>query len=132
MRKFKINVNGISYNVEVEEIGGVSAPATAPAMPAAAPVAPVAAPVAAPAAPTPAPAAPAPADGTQVKSPMPGNILDVRVSVGDTVKEGDVLMILEAMKMENEILAPAAGKVVGVQVSKGAAVNSGDVLAVLA
>ncbi len=128
MRKFKINVNGISYDVEVEEIGGVSAPAAAPAIPAAAPApAPTAAPAAAAAAP-----APAPADGTQVKSPMPGNILDVRVSVGDTVKEGDVLMILEAMKMENEILAPVAGKVVGVQVSKGAAVNSGDVLAVLA
>ncbi len=132
MRKFKINVNGISYDVEVEEIGGVSAPAAAPAIPAAAPApAPTAAPAAAAAAPAPA-AAPVPADGTQVKSPMPGNILDVRVSVGDTVKEGDVLMILEAMKMENEILAPVAGKVVGVQVSKGAAVNSGDVLAVLA
>ncbi len=130
MRKFKINVNGISYNVEVEEIGGVSAPAAAPAAPVAAPVA--AAAPAPSAAPAPVPAAPAPADGNQVKSPMPGNILDVRVSVGDTVKEGDILMILEAMKMENEILAPVAGKVIDVQVSKGAAVNSGDVLAVLA
>ena len=134
MRKFKINVNGVSYNVEVEELGGVAAPAEAPA-PAQAP-APTAAPVAAAPAPAPA-AAPAPAsaavaDGTQVKSPMPGNILDVRVSVGDSVKEGDVLMILEAMKMENDIMAPASGKVVGVQVSKGAAVNSGDVLVVLA
>ena len=73
-----------------------------------------------------------PADGTQVKCPMPGTILDVRVSVGDTIKEGDILMILEAMKMENEILAPVSGKVTAVQVSKGAAVNSGDLLAVLA
>ncbi len=129
MRKFKINVNGTSYNVEVEELGGFSAPVAAPA-PAAVP-APAAAPVAA----APAPAAPAAAPvagGTQVQSPMPGNILDVKVSVGDTVNEGDVLMILEAMKMENEILAPYAGKVVAVQVSKGASVNSGDVLAVLA
>ncbi len=119
MRKFKINVNGTSYNVEVEELGGFSAPvAAAPVAPAAAP-----APVAA--------SAPV-ADGTQVKAPMPGNILDVKVSVGDTVAEGDVLMILEAMKMENEILAPAAGKVASVQVAKGASVNSGDVLAVLA
>jgi glutaconyl-CoA decarboxylase len=129
MRKFKINVNGTSYNVEVEELGGFSAPAAAPVAPAAAP-APAAA--AAPAAPA-APKAAAPvADGTQVNAPMPGNILDVKVSVGDTVAEGDVLMILEAMKMENEILAPAAGKVVAVQVAKGASVNSGDVLAVLA
>lgn len=125
MRKFNINVNGTSYNVEVEELGGFSAPV------AAAPVAPVAAPAAAAAPAAPKAAAPV-ADGTQVKAPMPGNILDVKVSVGDTVAEGDVLMILEAMKMENDILAPAAGKVVSVQVAKGASVNSGDVLAVLA
>ena len=126
MRKFKINVNGTSYDVEVEEIGGSAAPVAAPAAPAAAPApsAPAAAPAAAAAAPV--------ADGTQVSAPMPGNILDVKVSVGDTVAEGDLLLILEAMKMENEILAPASGKVAGVQVSKGAAVNSGDVLVVIA
>ena len=127
MRKFRINVNGTSYEVEVEEIGGsaaVSAP-MAPAAPVAAPAAPAAA--AAPA----ASAAPV-ADGTQVSAPMPGNILDVKVSAGDSVAEGDILLILEAMKMENEILAPVAGKVVGVQVAKGAAVNSGDVLVVIA
>ncbi len=125
MRKFKINVNGTSYNVEVEELGGFSAPVAA--VPVAA--APSPAPAAAPAAPV---AAAPVADGTQVNAPMPGNILDVKVSVGDTVAEGDVLMILEAMKMENEILAPAAGKVASVQVAKGASVNSGDVLVVLA
>lgn len=125
MRKFKINVNGTSYDVEVEEIGGALAPAAAPA-PMVAP-APAAAPAVAPAA---APAAVA--DGTQVNAPMPGNILDVKVSVGDNVAEGDLLMILEAMKMENEILAPVSGKVVGVQVAKGASVNSGDVLIVIA
>lgn len=127
MRKFMINVNGTSYNVEVEELGGFSAPVAAPIAPMAAP-----APAAAPSA-SAAPKAAAPvADGTQVQAPMPGNILDVKVSVGDTVAEGDVLLILEAMKMENDILAPAAGKVVSVQVAKGASVNSGDVLAVLA
>lgn len=124
MRKFRINVNGTSYDVEVEEIGGgAAAPVAAPA-PMAAP-APAAAPSAAPA------AAPV-ADGTQVDAPMPGNILDVKVAVGDSVNEGDLLMILEAMKMENEILAPVSGKIAGVQVAKGAAVNSGDVLVVIA
>ena len=133
MRKFLINVNGTSYNVEVEELNGSAAPAVAPAPAAAAP-APVAAPApaAAPAA-TPAAAAPVPpvAGGTQVKCPQPGAILEVRVHVGDSVKEGDVLMILEAMKMENEILAPVTGKVLGVQVSKGTNANAGDILAVI-
>ena len=120
MRKFMINVNGNSYEVEVEEIGGaVSAAPAAPAAPAAKPAAP-------------APAAPAaPAAGEKVNCPMPGNILDVRVNVGDEVKEGDILMILEAMKMENEILAPCAGKVATVAVAKGATVNSGDLLVVI-
>ena len=118
MRKFMINVNGNSYEVEVEEIGG--AVSAAPAAPVAAAPAP-----AAPAAPT------APAAGEKVNCPMPGNILDVRVNVGDEVKEGDILMILEAMKMENEILAPCAGKVATVAVAKGATVNSGDLLVVI-
>ena len=124
MRKFLINVNGNSYEVEVEEVGGASAPmAAAPAVPAApAAAAPAAAPVA---------AAPA-AAGEQVKSPMPGNILDVKVAVGDTVAEGDVLIILEAMKMENEIVAPCSGKVASVNVQKGATVNSDDLLVVIA
>ena len=126
MRKFLINVNGNSYEVEVEEVGGASAPmAAAPAVPAA-PAA--AAPAAAPVAAAPAPAA----AGEQVKSPMPGNILDVKVAVGDTVAEGDVLIILEAMKMENEIVAPCSGKVASVNVQKGATVNSDDLLVVIA
>ena len=80
-----------------------------------------------------APAAAAPAAaGEQVKSPMPGNILDVKVAVGDTVAEGDVLIILEAMKMENEIVAPCSGKVASVNVQKGATVNSDDLLVVIA
>ena len=128
MRKFLINVNGNSYEVEVEEVGGASAPM------AAAPVAPAAPAVPAPAAAAPAAsaaAAPA-AAGEQVKSPMPGNILDVKVAVGDTVAEGDVLIILEAMKMENEIVAPCSGKVASVNVQKGATVNSDDLLVVIA
>ena len=117
MRKFIVNVNGNSYEVEVEEVGG-AAPATV-----AAPVQ-AAAPAAAPKA---APKAQAPAGGTPVKAPMPGNVLDIKVSNGQAVKEGDVVVILEAMKMENEIYAPCDGTVT-VVASKGATVNTGDVL----
>ena len=130
MRKFNITVNGVAYEVEVEEVGGAAAPvAVAPAAPVAAPVA-----AAAPAAPKAAPAAPkaAPvAGGTKISAPMPGTILDVKAAQGASVKKGDVLLILEAMKMENEIVAPQDGTVAQVLVAKGASVNSGDVLVVL-
>ena len=131
MRKFNITVNGVSYEVEVEEVGaGFAAPVAAPAPVAAAPVA--AAPKAAAPAPAAAPKAAAPvANGLKVVSPMPGTILDVKVSQGASVKKGDILMILEAMKMENEIVAPEDGTVAQVNVQKGASVNSGDVLCVL-
>ena len=120
MRKFIVNVNGNTYEVEVEEVGAAAS------APAAAPVAPVkAAPAAAPKAP-----AAAPAGGTPVKAPMPGNVLDIKVSNGQAVKKGDVLVILEAMKMENEISAPPDGTVT-VVASKGATVNTGDVLVTL-
>ena len=117
-------------------IGGTAtaAPVAAPA-PAAAPVAAPAAPVAAPAAPVAAPAAPAPAPvagGDAVSAPMPGNILKVNVTAGQAVKEGDVLVVLEAMKMENEILAPRAGTVAQVLVNKGATVDTGATMIVLA
>ena len=115
LRKFKIKVDGQEYQVEMEEIGAV-----APA----APVAPVAAP-AAPASPAveaaPAPAAPVastPAGADAMPSPMPGNILRILVNVGDTVSENQPLMILEAMKMENEIVAAKAGVVAGIHVKK--------------
>lgn len=114
MKRFNITVNGKAYDVAVEEVGAGSAPAAA-------------APVQA-AAPAPAPAA-APAGGTAVKAPMPGNILDVKVGAGDTVAEGQVLMVLEAMKMENDIVAPKAGTVASVNVKKGDSVNRDDLLA---
>ncbi len=134
MRKFLINVNGTSYEVEVEEVAaGASAPVVRSAVPAAAPAA---APAPAPVKAVPAPAAkaaPSPVSGGQaVKTPMPGSILDVRVKAGDVVKKGGVMLILEAMKMENEILAPQDGTVAQVLVSKGSSVNAGDALVVLA
>lgn len=137
MRKFVINVNGKSYEVEVEEIrdGVEYTPVAAPAAPAPASQA-APAPAAKPAEPAPAKPAAAPQpSGTmgsvKVSAPMPGNILDIKVSIGDTVKKGQVLLILEAMKMENEIMAPQDGKVVSINVSKGSTVNSGDLLVTL-
>ena len=127
MRKFNVTVNGQTYEVEVEEVGG--APSAAPVRAAA----PVAAPAAAPAAAAPAaPKAAAPvAGGTPVKAPMPGTILDVKVKAGDTVKAGQCVCVLEAMKMENEIPAAKDGTVAQVVVAKGASVNAGDTLIVL-
>lgn len=127
MRKFLVTVNGGSYEVTVEEIGGVarvSAPAPAPE------AAPVQAPAAAAPAPAPVKAAPV-AGGTKVVAPMPGTILGAKVQEGQTVKKGDVLVILEAMKLENEIPSPADGKVLQVAVARGTTVNTGDVLVVI-
>ncbi len=101
MKKYRVTVNGVPYEVELEELTG--------------------------AAPAPAPAA-APAGGEQVSAPMPGTILSVNIAVGDSVKRGQVLMILEAMKMENEIMCPRDGRVTAIQTSKGAAVESGTPL----
>ncbi len=115
MKTYKVNVNGTQYMVEIELIDG-AAKAQAPL---------ASAPQAAPA---PAPAATASAGGETVQSPMPGTILDVKVAVGDTVSEGQVLMILEAMKMENEIMAGADGTVTAVMVNAGQAVEAGAAL----
>ena len=121
MKNLRITVNGQTYDVQVEEVGAssaASAPAPAPT-------------------PAPAPAAPAPAKssssqgGVKVSSPMPGTILDIKVSEGASVKSGDVLMVLEAMKMENEIKAPSDGTVASINVDKGASVETGTLLATL-
>ncbi len=123
MKNYRITVNGTTYDVAVEELGAGAAPAAAP----------VAAPVAAPAAPAPAaaPAASGSAGSVIVASPMPGKILSVKASVGAAVKQGDVILVLEAMKMENEVVAPQDGTIASINVSAGDAVEAGDTLATL-
>lgn len=135
MKKFKVTVNGKAYEVEVEEMGG--APAAAPAPQAAA--APAQAAPAAPAAPAPAPAAtPAPAVGgpipegaITVKAPMPGKISALKAEAGKAVKRGDIILVLEAMKMQNDITATADGTLYEIRVNPGDNVKTGDVLAVI-
>ena len=111
MKKYRVNVNGNTYEVEIEQIDGAVDPA--------------------PAAPAPSPTA-APAEGEILVAPMPGTILAVNVKNGQCVKKGDVLFILEAMKMENEIMAPVDGVISSVSITKGAAVESGETLCVFA
>ena len=125
MKNYRITVNGTAYDVAVEELGAGAAPAVASAP---------AAPASAPAAPAPAPAAPAASAGAgsiAVTAPMPGKILAVKANVGQSVKKGDVVLILEAMKMENEVVAPEDGTIASIDVTVGAAVESGDTLATL-
>lgn len=127
MRRFIITVNGKSYDVGVREVGEDEAAPAAELL---------AAPSGAPAAREPEPEAPArpaapakaekgPAEGAPVRAPMPGTIVRIDAAPGRTVKKDEVLLILEAMKMENEITAPADGVVVSVEVAKGDAVESG-------
>lgn len=125
--KYIVTLNGKNYEVEVEETEAVIVGVTdaAPAVPAAPAAAPSPAPAAAPSAPASA------ADGAKVLSPMPGNILAVNVSVGAAVKAGDVLLVLEAMKMENDIVAPCDGTVKQILVQKGSTVATDDLLAVV-
>ncbi len=131
--KYKVTLNGKTYEVEVEKgkatlLDEYEALAPAQAAPAAAAPAPAAAPAAAP-----APAAPVDlAAGETVSAPMPGNILRVDVKQGDTVKAGQILVILEAMKMENEIVSPKDGTVAQVVTSKGSVVDTGAPLVVIA
>ena len=128
MKNYTITVNGNVYDVTVEEKGGAapvatpaaSAPAAAPAPKAAAPKAPA------------APAAPAgDAGSVEVNAPMPGKILSIKASAGQAVKKGDVILLLEAMKMENEVVAPADGTVATINVGSGDMVEAGDVLATM-
>lgn len=124
MRKFQVSVNGNTYEVEVEELQGgqsVTPAAAAPSVvPKAAPSKPAAAPKTA--------STSAPSGATTITAPMPGTILDIKVSQGQQVSEGDVVAVLEAMKMENEIVASTSGTISSVNVSKGASVESGDVI----
>ena len=108
MKKYRVNVNGTNYEIEIELMSESEAKA-APA-------------------PTAAPAPAATGEGEAIASPMPGTILDVKVNVGDSVKKGQVLMILEAMKMENEIMAGTDGVITSIGVTKGASVQTGDAL----
>lgn len=131
MKRFNITVNGQTYDVLVEEVGGSSAPVVpAPvSTPAPAPT-PAAAPAAAPE-PQPVSAANSPVstEGTEpLNAPMPGTIVDVLVKAGDKVEKGQVLLILEAMKMENEIMSPRDAVIAGVHVNKGESVDSGKLL----
>ncbi len=123
MKKYNVTVNGTAYEVTLEAVDASEVKASP---------APAAAPAAAPA-PTPATAPAAPVSGGKetVSSPMPGNILAVNVANGAAVKKGDVLMILEAMKMENEIMSPCDGTILSVNVTKGASVETGAVLCVI-
>ncbi len=123
MKNYRITVNGTAYDVAVEEMG---ASASAPV--AAAPVA------AAPAAPAAAPAAPQASGakgGVSVVAPMPGKVLSIKASVGQSVAKGDVVLVLEAMKMENEIVAPEDGTIASIDVAEGASVEAGATLATL-
>ena len=116
MKQYKINVNGTFYEVSIEEVDAAEIKNAAPAAAQSAPAAPA------------APASAAPGKGEQVNCPMPGNILAVNINVGDVVKAGQVGMILEAMKMENEIMVPCDGTVTAVGVQKGQTVESGAFL----
>lgn len=126
MKNYTITVNGTAYDVTVEEGSGSGAPAAA-----AKPVSTAQSAVA----PKKAPASTAPSAGgqgaTKVNAPMPGKILSVKASAGQAVKKGDVLMILEAMKMENEVVAPSDGTVASIDVTEGSSVEAGAVLATL-
>jgi biotin carboxyl carrier protein len=121
MKNYRITVNGKAYDVAVEEVGAGAAPVAA--APVAAPAAPVAA--------APAPAAPVAAGSVTVNAPMPGKILSIKANVGAAVKKGEVILILESMKMENEVVAPEDGTVASINVAAGDSVEAGDTLATL-
>ena len=126
MRTFQVTVNGQTYEVSVEEVSGQNMAAAPAPVVSAAPARPAAAPKPA------APKSSGNAGSVQVKAPMPGTILDIKVKPGDKVKNGQAVCVLEAMKMENEIPAPQDGTIASVEVSKGASVETGAVLVTMA
>lgn len=127
MKKYNVTVNGVTYEVVVEEAGEVAAAPAPQASQTAAPAAPKAAP-----APAAKPAATKPAAGAKtVNAPMPGTILKMNVKVGDAVKKNDLICILEAMKMENEIFAAEDGTVTAINTPQGTSVNTGDAIVTL-
>lgn len=129
MKRYKVHINGKSYEVAIEELGEATAESPRSPKPAA-PARPTQQPT--PATPAPKPAAKEVRDEVgSISAPMPGTILRVAVAGGDSVKKGDTLLILEAMKMENEILAPHDGTIAEVKVAQGASVNAGDLLVVM-
>lgn len=131
MKKYNVTVNGVTYEVLVEEAGAVAAPVqSAPVQAAPAAATPAPAPAAAPA-PSAKPAASGAQGSIKVTAPMPGTILKLNVKVGDTIKANDLVCILEAMKMENEIFAAEGGTVKSIDAPQGASVNSGDVIITL-
>ena len=133
MKKYRVNVNGYAYEVEIEEVregsaGGYFSPAAAPAVVQSAP----SAPMPQSAQPTqPATGAQGSVTGATINAPMQGKILGVKVAAGENVVPGQVVAILEAMKMENEIVASETGRVASVSVSPGQSVDAGDVLITL-
>ncbi|MDD4583574.1 MAG: biotin/lipoyl-binding protein [Eubacteriales bacterium] len=129
MKKYKITVNGKTYEVEVEEIGGQTPPTQTTTTTPAAPEIPQPKPQPKP---QPQPKNPGTAAGKQkITSPMPGTIISIKTKPGDKVQKGNIIMILEAMKMENEIIAPEDGVITSIDTSEGASVNTGDILATL-
>jgi biotin carboxyl carrier protein len=125
MRKFRVRVNGEEYEVEVEEIQ--DGPDVSPLQPGFGPV-----PKPEPKAERPKPAPASAVGAVELASPMPGVILDIKVNEGDRVEMGKAVVVLEAMKMENEIPAPVTGTVTAIRVAKGQSVNTGDIMAVIA
>lgn len=127
MKKYNVTVNGKKYEVEIEEVGGAvnSAVVTGSAQSVSTPAPAVAEPIN-------NPSATVHSEGEAVNSPMPGTILNIKVTAGQKVSKGDVLCILEAMKMENDIVSPKDGTVASVNTQKGASVNSGDLLFTIA
>jgi biotin carboxyl carrier protein len=113
MKKFNVTVNGNFYEVEVEEVTGTESAEIKPVVKSA------------------VKSAPAAVGGTSVTAPMPGTVLDIKVAVGDTVKRGQTVVVLEAMKMENDIVAPCDGKIVKINTTKGSQVGTSDVLAIV-